>query len=388
MLEFSNTLKLPLFLCLAFAVSEYSSAVAGPAEEVKQISKEIKKIEKDIGEKEKQQKREQDKLFVFDEQIAVSIEQLTKLESEQAELKQDIDAAEKQKATLNSAIVASKNSYSELAKLYFMSIEDNFLKVILSDKQPAAASRNPIYFNYLQQAYQEAAQNLNDQIKAQEKNHIELEASLEKLQALLEQNRLRTDQLKSQRDSRAEYLTALSKELDASRAEKDKLLKDQENLEALAKQMEKERKAKAEKTASGTGFANSKDGLAWPVEGKIIGNYGSSRLASRVKWRGLLIAASDGTPVKAVASGEVVFSDWLSGYGYVVIIDHGKSYMSLYGHNQRLMRSVGDKVSSGEIIAEVGNSGRVGEAALYFEIRHKGKPVNPRKWLLAKKSSR
>jgi len=96
---------------------------------------------------------------------------------------------------------------------------------------------------------------------------------------------------------------------------------------------------------------------------------------------GILIAAAAGTEVHAVQSGRVVFSDWMTGYGMLLILDHGNDYMSLYAHNESLYKQVGEAVQRGEAIASVGNSGSGGNAALYFELRHRGQPVNPDQWL-------
>ncbi|MDH5217750.1 MAG: peptidoglycan DD-metalloendopeptidase family protein, partial [Gammaproteobacteria bacterium] len=137
---------------------------------------------------------------------------------------------------------------------------------------------------------------------------------------------------------------------------------------------------------SGIGFAKLKGSLPWPVKGKLIAKYGRSRLASgQLNWRGLLIRADEGDSVANVADGRVVFSDWLRGYGYVVIVDHGNEFMSLYGHNQALFREVGETVRQGDILALVGQTGSKNTPALYFEIRHHGDPINPQRWIQARR---
>ena len=93
-----------------------------------------------------------------------------------------------------------------------------------------------------------------------------------------------------------------------------------------------------------------------------------------------MIKANEGAPVTTIHHGQVVFSDWLKGFGWVVVIDHGEGFMSLYGHNQAILKEVGDQVTQGEVIALVGQSGGQSDPGLYFEIRHKGSAVNPNKW--------
>jgi septal ring factor EnvC (AmiA/AmiB activator) len=108
--------------------------------------------------------------------------------------------------------------------------------------------------------------------------------------------------------------------------------------------------------------------------------FGRSRNAGKLKWNGVLIKASEGKDVRAVSHGRVAYADWLRGYGLLLIVDHGDGYMSLYGHNQALYKETGEWIEAGEVIATVGQSGGQQEAALYFEIRHNGKPSNPARW--------
>ncbi|MCD9034019.1 peptidoglycan DD-metalloendopeptidase family protein, partial [Luteimonas sp. Y-2-2-4F] len=121
-------------------------------------------------------------------------------------------------------------------------------------------------------------------------------------------------------------------------------------------------------------------GLGWPVSGALLAGYGA-RMPDGRPSSGVLIGAAAGTPVKAVAEGTVVFAEWMTGYGNIVIVDHGNGHMSLYAHNDAVLRQVGDRVQRGDTLASVGNSGGQGQPALYFELRRDGKPVDPSTWL-------
>jgi septal ring factor EnvC (AmiA/AmiB activator) len=125
-------------------------------------------------------------------------------------------------------------------------------------------------------------------------------------------------------------------------------------------------------------FAALKGKLYWPINGKILKKFGSIRAGSR--WDGVLIAADEGTKVRVITRGRVVYSDWLRGYGLLMIVDHGKEYMTLYAFNQSLYKEEGDWVEAEEVIATVGKSGGRTQSGLYFGIRKNGKPVNPVKW--------
>ena len=151
-------------------------------------------------------------------------------------------------------------------------------------------------------------------------------------------------------------------------------------------------KAAAEREAKATGKPAPKrpvvasapamkvGGLGWPVSGSLLASFGG-RLPDGRRSDGVLIAAAAGTAVKAVADGTVVFADWMTGYGNILIIDHGNGYMSLYAHNDGLLRDAGDAVKRGDAVASVGTSGGQDQPALYFELRRDGAPVNPSTWL-------
>jgi septal ring factor EnvC (AmiA/AmiB activator) len=127
-------------------------------------------------------------------------------------------------------------------------------------------------------------------------------------------------------------------------------------------------------------FKQQKGKLPWPASGPFLATYGEPRNKGGLKWKGVLISTAHGTPVRAVSRGRIAFADWLQGYGFITIIDHGEGYMSLYGHNETLIKQAGDWVNAGETIATSGDSGGQPMPGVYFEIRSRGKPVNPGAW--------
>ena len=127
-------------------------------------------------------------------------------------------------------------------------------------------------------------------------------------------------------------------------------------------------------------FGELRGDMPWPLQGKRRNRFGQSRNSGNLRWQGVTIAAPEGSTVQAIHHGRVVYADWLRGSGLLLILAHGDGYMSLYAHNQTLLREVGEWVSAGSAIATVGDSGGQQSAALYFEIRHNGKPQNPTRW--------
>ncbi|HQR70193.1 MAG TPA: peptidoglycan DD-metalloendopeptidase family protein [Burkholderiaceae bacterium] len=134
-------------------------------------------------------------------------------------------------------------------------------------------------------------------------------------------------------------------------------------------------------------FGQMKGKLALPVQGTVTAKFGSPRRAeggAGPALKGVFLQAPAGTPVHAVGDGQVVFADWLRGFGNLLIIDHGDGYLSVYGNNEALLRNVGDRVAVGDIVASVGNSGGIEASALYFELRFQGRPFDPLGWVAAR----
>lgn len=131
----------------------------------------------------------------------------------------------------------------------------------------------------------------------------------------------------------------------------------------------------------GKRFAQLRGQMGFPVRGQLVGRFGAARAEGGTSWRGVFIRAQGGQDVRAVAGGSVVFSDWLRGYGNLIIVDHGDDYLTVYGNNDALFREVGDRINAGDAIASVGASGGGQETGLYFEVRHRGEPQDPMRWM-------
>jgi septal ring factor EnvC (AmiA/AmiB activator) len=252
-------------------------------------------------------------------------------------------------------------------------------KLVLSQQSPATLGRMLVYFEYFNRARSarigavsaEVAE-LSDLGSRSEKATAEL-ASLESAESA------QVAALEHARDERRVLLAKLDAGIADSNEKIGKARADEKRLADLV----------AELTQLMAGFpvdgeqpfARLKGKLAWPVTGRLAGEFGQPREGGTVKWNGVLIEANQGTPVRAIYRGRVAFADWLPGLGLLLVLDHGGGYMSLYGHNQSLLKEPGDWVSPGETIAQVGDTGGQARPALYFEIRAKGEPVNPHDWI-------
>jgi len=207
-----------------------------------------------------------------------------------------------------------------------------------------------------------------------------LAAEEQRLAALEQQQQGELTRLQSARERRGRALVSLDAETKNRAQELDRLKDQQDGLEKLVRELRRalERLDKFP-SDSKDAFAKLRGKLAWPVAGKVVASFGQTR-AGGLKWDGVLVAGAQGTPVRAIYHGRVVYADWLSGLGLLTIIDHGDGYLSLYGHNERLFKEVGERVTAGDTIATVGDSGGRPSPGLYFEIRKAGHPIDPRPW--------
>ncbi len=276
------------------------------------------------------------------------------------------------------------------------------LKALLAQDRVAEAERALTYQGYLQRAQVERIRVLGAEIARLQALEDEILQRRSALDAAGRRQAEQLAQLQAARQQRAGLLAQLDQQY-RDRTEREKALgRDAKALQNLLAQLraaaakaarETERaRREAERQARSTGKPAPKrnavasapamrvGGLSWPVSGSLLAAFGG-RLPDGRRSDGVLIAAPAGTAVKAVADGTVVFADWMTGYGNILIIDHGNGYMSLYAHNDSLLRAAGDAVRRGDALAAVGSSGGQERPALYFELRRNGTPVNPSGWL-------
>ncbi|VUD59567.1 Murein hydrolase activator EnvC [Thalassocella blandensis] len=254
------------------------------------------------------------------------------------------------------------------------------LRLLLNQQEPARVSRNLKYYSYFVDARQ---QKIASYISTIERiNAIEPEIAFEatKIQQNVDKLNTQKQQLNNAQSSRRQLLAKLDKNIVSQDQRLKSLLEDRSRLERLLSQVLNN---VDDVKLSGTSerFGSLKGQIPWPIKGRVLQTFGSDRIGNKLAWEGMLISSPAGTPVKAVHYGRVVFSDYLRGHGLLIIVDHGTGFMSLYAHNQTLYKTLGEWVDTGDTIASVGNSGGQKQSALYFELRHEGKPTNPQRWL-------
>ncbi len=253
------------------------------------------------------------------------------------------------------------------------------LKVLLNQQDPALISRAMTYVDYFNQARLQEVERFNTTLVELRELEPTIIASALALQQAGQQMAVDKDLLAGQQKSRQQTLAALADSISSKNAQLQQYEKDRIRLEALLNTVEDVAKTFAT-IDDAQPFAKRKGKMKWPAAGKLVNRFGSRRQDGGLKWQGVEIRGEAGTKVFAVHHGRVVFADWFGGQGLLMIIDHGDGYMSLYGHNQSLLRETGDWIQTGETIATVGSSGGRNAPGLYFEIRYQGKATNPAQW--------
>ena len=251
----------------------------------------------------------------------------------------------------------------------------DYIKLILNQQKPSNVQRTITHYQYLNaarikeiEAFKSTITQLND-VTAQYQQQAEQLTQLTQTQS--QQKQL----LELSKTKQKQTLKALNKKALTEQQKLAKLEREESALVALLKKMA----VAARKVDNLVGLSKLKRKLSWPVKGQIRHRFGSSK-QGYLKWKGVFLSSPIGQQVKAIHNGTILFSDWLKGYGLVSVVDHGDGYMSLYGHNQALLKAVGNRVEAGEPIALVGQSGGQANSGLYFEIRHTGIAVNPKLW--------
>ena len=402
------------FLCLLGpAVADERAAARQQIEAARQDIAELQKLLKQI---------EQEKSGV-QKQLQTTESEMGQLEKQVDSLQQEIDRSEaelerlnEEKTTLEGARLEQQRLIGLQARAAYQNGRQEYLKLLLNQQNPEKFSRTLTYYDYLNKARLEQLDSFNETLRQLANVEADIEAQqnllAEKKDGLLE----RRNQLAEVRKERQQTLAKLNSDLSTrerklqarrqEQAQFERVLKTiEETLARQAREAEEarqrellaERQRQQQRQAGsaapsgpmvssagssfGGPFAQAKGKLPWPVDGRLVARYGTPRGGdARTKWDGVLIGASAGTQVRAVHGGRVVFADWLRGAGLLVILDHGNGYLSLYGHNQSLLRDAGEIVKAGDPIATVGTSGGQETAALYFAIRQQGRPSDPTQW--------
>jgi septal ring factor EnvC (AmiA/AmiB activator) len=366
--------------------------------ELKQVSTERRQIEGQRGDVTQQ-------LRAADEKVGRSARVLHDTETRLTRDQKALAQLQQQRAAMQATRGTRREELALLLRAAYAQEGATPLKTLLSQDTVADANRALTYQRYVHSDRARRIAELSTQLRGLDEVEAAIVARQDELARTRRQQREQLARLERDRKSRAALLAQLDEKYQDRRQREQTLGRDAKGLEKVLKQLRAaaaraaaQRRAAAAKAArdakrnANAGRAATRTpavasapplqvgGLGWPLSGALLAGYGGTMPDGRGS-QGLLIAANAGAPIKAVADGTVVYAEWMTGYGLLLIIDHGNGYMSLYAHNDALLKDVGASVKRGDAVATVGSSGGHGRPALYFELRRNGQPVNPKTWL-------
>jgi len=316
-----------------------------------------------------------------DEQVATAAQALRQTELDLAEEQIALDALRTRRNAMDSGLAELRLELARLLRARYVEGEIAPLKQILAQDRVGDISRVMAYQHYLQHHRQQRIAALQDELAALDALETEIAARQQALEAARAEQRERTRSLERDRLARARTRALLDSQYASQQAREHALGQDVRALEQLLARLREAATTTTDPAETANTPAPLQPGhMDWPLFGRLVHRFGQ-RLADGRRSTGLLIDAPLGTSVHAVADGAVVFSEWMTGYGMLLIVDHGHGQMSLYAHNESLLKRVGEQVRRGDAIASVGHSGGQDSTGLYFELRHDGHPVNPEQWL-------
>ncbi|WP_051516938.1 murein hydrolase activator EnvC [Herbaspirillum sp. RV1423] len=407
------------------------------------LQQKLANLKRDIDKTETAKGNAADALAESEQAISKANRSLRELGQEQADTEAKLNVLVRQQADLSGVVNSQQAQLSKLLRDQYVAGNEDRIKLLLSGDNPNRINRELQYMGYVSQAQAKLIETLRVNLQAIKDNKAATQNAKFELEEIAQEENEQKKLLEKEKTKRGTLLAQLSTKLNAQRKEAGNLQRDEQRLsglvDKLAQLIEEQKKAEAAarekhrqeqlakaraererraaqqaKAAPGTKikpapsdaidddeapqslgrnevtpsaeenfgkpFASLRGQLRLPVRGDLIAKFGGKR-GDGPTWKGLFIRAPEGTEVKAVAAGRVVYADWLRGFGNLIIVDHGNQYMTIYGNNQSVLKRAGDLVKTGDVIASAGNSGGNEQSGLYFEMRHQGRAFDPLGWV-------
>jgi septal ring factor EnvC (AmiA/AmiB activator) len=381
-----------------------ASKAAGARKELRELTSRIEAIQKRIAGAEESRTEAADALEESERAISDANRAIVALAERSRSARERVAEIRRETARAERELKAEREALAKLLYQQYTAGRPDGLAILLSGRDLNAMARELHYLAYIARARSELIAKLRENAARLDALAKDAEAEAAEVAAIAADEGRQRRTLDAEKRARAQVLARISRDIEQQRREIGTLKRDETRLTRLIEQLSKlaarppkprakpeshpetgprlrnERVPEPEAGFEGD-FAALRGRLALPVRGELANRFGSPRQGGGVVWKGLFIAAGTGEAVRAIAAGRVVFADWLRGFGNLLIIDHGDSYMSLYGYNETLYRRLGEVVRGGERIAAVGQSGGHPDSGLYFEMRHEGRPFDPLTWV-------
>ncbi len=411
-------LKTCVILLFLSSINSFAAKKIDAAkEDLSDVKQKIEALKKELDSNQEAHHDAADALKESETAISAANRTIHEITQKQKENQGTLVQLKKQSTSINEQLADQQKQLSSMLYAQYAQGDQSYTQLLLQNKNPSQISRDVKYQSYIEKAHAKLIDDMLTTLNHVKKLHVETTEKLQEVADLKAKREAERKELQQQKQEKAKVLNSLASKIAEQRNEIKKLKRDEGNLTNLVEKLAKiaatkpkkkmakkpninkpsnenaeekpsnnkpEPLAKNEETPdssySGISFASLKGKLKLPVRGDLTNRFGSTREDSGVSWKGIFIKATEGTDVKSVASGRVVFADWMRGFGNLIIVDHGGGYMSLYGNNQSVLKHEGDEVSAGDTIAAVGNSGGNESNGLYYELRKQSRPFDPLSW--------
>ncbi len=370
------------------------------ATDLKKIRGEIHQLRSTLDSARDRQKTLRTRLSTTEKDMSKTSRSLKQLQQKLQEHTQSLQQLRQRQQQHQAQLSTHRSALEQQLRANYAMGRQDFLKIVLNQQDPVTFGRNLGYYEYFNRARAIHIASITENLAELDTLEHAAQAQARQLAQAHSATERTQKQLEESHNKRNAILTALNSEIQSKEQRLHQLLEDEHSLAQLLKRLrDAQKRAKVtpkpprpgqparpetprdtDQPDPGSAFGRLKGKLNWPAQGNLAAHYGTSRKLGTSKWQGVLIAATEGSAVRAVARGKVVFADWMRGFGLLLILDHGDGYMTLYGQNQTLNKDVGDQVDASDVIASVGDSGGQMSPGLYFEIRRDGVPVNPSSW--------
>lgn len=381
------------------------------ARELSDVKVKIREVRSDVSALASEKSAQVEQLKKLEKQYGEQINALNDIKAEIRQKEQVLQEVRSRFSTMQKDIHSQQQGLQGLVKAaYAMGSTNHGMSAFLGHRDPAVSGRMIVYYDYLSQARIQKLQAIQQNLRVLKQLEAQSDTEAQLLQVALDKKQRETQALQALKDQREKLLAQIESDYALKHGELAQLIRNEQKLAALVASLQnahdnedgavfsrpeppvKQDVVEVKKTSPTAmeknesrvpmravkSFSELQGQLPWPVQGAITERFGSRRFETTLD--GAVIGAREGADIRAVADGRVVYADWLRGYGLMVIVDHGKGFMSLYAFNQSLYKSVGEHIRAGERVASVGRSGGRPQASLYFGIRKQGKPVDPEQW--------
>lgn len=348
---------------------------------LKQIRQQVSAIQKSIATKQAQRGKGISALKKSELEIAAIAQRMRDIDEQSQQAQDEFDQLDNHSQQLTTVLEVHQYSLNQQIKAAYQTGRTPHIQLFLNQQNPALISRMFSYYDYFNRARQieiDKALALLEELQTVHQEKLRVTQRLKDTRSKLQKQHAAMQRASEKRRA---SISKLEKRLSKDSGRLSVLLKDQQDLAQLLEQLNQVFADLPPPPLERKPFKSMKGKLPWPAVGTLKAKYNDTKDGDSRRWKGMLIGAKIGSDVHAIYHGQIAFADWMNGFGLILIIDHGDNYMSIYANNQTLYKTQGEWVAPGELIATVGNSGGQHKGGIYFEIRRKGQPINPHRWV-------